>query len=80
MTTNYVMRVSSNGQVSIPADTRARWQTSQVVVVDLGELIVMRPLPADPIAELRGKHRNRGLDSEGARRDAREEDALDDQG
>lgn len=77
MATNYVMKVSSNGQVSIPAEARARWQTTQVVVVDLGDLIVMRPLPADPVAALRGKYRNRGLDSAGARRAAREEDVMD---
>jgi AbrB family looped-hinge helix DNA binding protein len=77
-TTNYVMKVSSNGQVSIPAEARSRWQTSRVVVVDLGDRIVMRPLPADPIGELHGKYRNRGLDSESARRDAREDDARND--
>jgi bifunctional DNA-binding transcriptional regulator/antitoxin component of YhaV-PrlF toxin-antitoxin module len=78
MTINYVMKISSNGQVSIPAETRTRWQASQVLVVDLGDLIVMRPLPADPVGALRGKYRDRGLNSETARREARDEDALDD--
>jgi AbrB family looped-hinge helix DNA binding protein len=77
-TTNYVMKVSSNGQVSIPAEARARWQTSRVVVVDLGDRIVMRPLPVDPIGALYGKYRNRGLDSDDARRAAREADAWND--
>ena len=45
MTTNYVMKVSSNGQVSIPAEARARRKTDQVVVVDLGDRVVLRPLP-----------------------------------
>ena len=58
--TNYVMKVSSNGQVSIPAETRKRWMTDQVVVVDLGDRIVMRPLPDDPVGELVGKYRGRG--------------------
>ena len=45
MATTYVMKVSSNGQVSIPAETRARWLADQVVVVDLGDRVVLRPLP-----------------------------------
>lgn len=60
MATNYVMRVSSNGQVSIPAETRARWMTDRVVVVDLGDRIVMRPLPDEPVGELVGKYGGRG--------------------
>jgi bifunctional DNA-binding transcriptional regulator/antitoxin component of YhaV-PrlF toxin-antitoxin module len=37
------MTISSNGQVSIPAATRARWGTRKVLVVDLGDRVVMRP-------------------------------------
>lgn len=73
---NYVMKVSANGQVSIPAETRARWQADRVVVVDLGDRIVMRPLPHDPIAALRGKYRGRGPGSEEARRLMRAEEAA----
>ena len=47
----YVMKVSANGQVSIPAETRARWMADRVVVVDLGDRVVLRPLPADPVAD-----------------------------
>jgi bifunctional DNA-binding transcriptional regulator/antitoxin component of YhaV-PrlF toxin-antitoxin module len=65
--TNYVMKVSANGQVSIPAATRSRWMAERVVVVDLGDRIVMRPLPDDPVAELTGKYRMRGSTSEAAR-------------
>ena len=68
MTTNYVMRVSSNGQVSIPAEARARWNTDRVVVVDLGDRVVLRPLPADPVEVLRGKYRRVGPDSDRIRR------------
>src|ERR1700691_1658285 len=49
MTTNYVMKVSSNGQVSIPAEARARWKAEQVVMVDLGDRVVVRPLPPEPV-------------------------------
>jgi AbrB family looped-hinge helix DNA binding protein len=75
MTTSYVMKVSSNGQVSIPAGARARWNTEQVVVVDLGDRVVVRPLPAEPVGELRGKYRRRGPSSDRIRRQSRIDDA-----
>lgn len=74
MTTTYVMKVSSNGQVSIPAEARARWRADQVVVVDLGDRVVMRPLPDDPLGALRGKYRGRGPSTSDARADARADD------
>ena len=77
MSTSYVMKVSSNGQVSIPADARARWNTEQVVVVDLGDHVVMRPLPADPVASLRGKYRGRGPSTDIARGQGRIDDVAD---
>lgn len=76
MTRNtHVMTVSQNGQVSIPAETRARWQTRQVIVVDLGDRVVMRPLGDDPIGELEGKYRGRGPSTDRARKRARVEEA-----
>ena len=56
MSTSYVMKVSGNGQVSVPAEVRARWKTNQLLVVDLGSRVVMRPLPPDPVGALRGKY------------------------
>jgi AbrB family looped-hinge helix DNA binding protein len=76
MATSYVMRVSSNGQVSIPAEARARWGVEQVVMVDLGDRVVLRPLPPDPVAALRGKYRGRGPSTDTARRKARNEDTA----
>ena len=75
MVTSYVMKVSSNGQVSIPAEARARWGADRMIVVDLGDRIVMRPMPDDPIGDLQGKYRGRGPGSDEARRQARLEDA-----
>jgi AbrB family looped-hinge helix DNA binding protein len=63
----HVMTVSRNGQVSIPAETRARWNTRQVLVVDLGDRVVMRPLSDDPIAALKGKYAHRGPSTDAAR-------------
>ena len=76
MTTNYVMKVSSNGQVSIPAEARARWNVEQVVMVDLGDRVVVRPLPDKPIDALKGKYRHRGANSDRMRRQQRIEEAA----
>jgi bifunctional DNA-binding transcriptional regulator/antitoxin component of YhaV-PrlF toxin-antitoxin module len=74
MSTSYVMKVSANGQVSIPAEARARWMAEQVVVVDLGDRVVLRPMPTDPVGALRGKYRGRGPSTTVARAEARAED------
>lgn len=74
--TSHVMTVSRNGQVSIPAEARARWNTRQVVVVDLGDRVVMRPVAPDAVAELEGKYRGRGPRTDTARRQARRDDAA----
>jgi AbrB family looped-hinge helix DNA binding protein len=70
VTVNYVMKISTNGQVSIPAEARARWNADRVVVVDLGDRVVLRPLPEEPVGELRGKYR-RGLNSDRIRQQSR---------
>jgi bifunctional DNA-binding transcriptional regulator/antitoxin component of YhaV-PrlF toxin-antitoxin module len=75
-TSSYVMTVSQNGQVSIPAETRARWRARRVVVVDLGDRVVMRPLADDGVEELEGKYRGRGPTTGQARQRARREDST----
>ncbi len=40
--------------MSLPAAIRRRWGTSVVVLEDLGDHVVVRPLPEDPIAAARG--------------------------
>lgn len=78
--TGHVMTISRNGQVSIPAETRSRWKTRHVVVVDLGDHVVMRPLVDDPEAELEGKYRGRGPSTELTRRQARTSDVERERG
>ena len=78
--TRHVMTISRNGQVSIPAEARSRWQTRRVVVVDLGDRVVMRPLGEDPVGDLEGKYRGRGPSTERARRQARTADAARERG
>jgi bifunctional DNA-binding transcriptional regulator/antitoxin component of YhaV-PrlF toxin-antitoxin module len=73
---SHVMTISRNGQVSIPAEARSRWKARRVVVVDLGDRVVMRPLVEDPIGDLEGKYRGRGPDTERARRQARRADTA----
>ena len=47
-------RITTSGQVSIPADVRRRWATRRVRVEDHGDHVVVRPLPEDPVAALKG--------------------------
>lgn len=70
------MTVSRNGQVSIPAEARARWNARQVVVVDLGDRVVVRPVSERPAKALQGKYRGKGPSSDQARRSARREDVA----
>lgn len=72
MATSYLMKVSRNGQVSIPAEARSRWQVQQVLVVDLGDRVVLRPVPEDRVGALVGKY-GRGPTTDAARRRARRE-------
>lgn len=76
MSQSYVMKVSSNGQVSIPAEARTRWRADRVVVVDLGDRVVLRPLPDDRVGALVGKYQRRGPSTDDARRRARTDDTA----
>jgi bifunctional DNA-binding transcriptional regulator/antitoxin component of YhaV-PrlF toxin-antitoxin module len=65
-------KITVGGQISVPASVRRRWGTSVVAVEDLGDRLVLRPLPEDPIAAARGALKGRASSSglrEIARRD-----------
>jgi AbrB family looped-hinge helix DNA binding protein len=47
-------RVTRGGQISIPSSIRRRWGTSTLALEDLGDRVVLRPAPDDPIAAARG--------------------------
>ncbi|HEX5584523.1 hypothetical protein [Gaiella sp.] len=69
-------RITTSGQVSIPADVRRRWGTRRVRVEDRGDHLVVRPLPDDPIDALAGIWRDRMKKStDELRAQAREEEA-----
>ena len=73
------MKLSRNGQVSLPADVRRRWGTDRVLVLDLGDYVVMRPVSADRaenVRAVRGRFRSPdGPSTEELRRQARQEEA-----
>lgn len=76
MTTSRVMTLSRNGQVSVPAEVRTRWNTRRVIVIDLGDRVVMRPASRRPIEEVRGRYRDRGPTADAARRAERAQEAV----
>ena len=67
-------RVTRNGQVSLPAALRHRWGAESVLVIDRGDHAIVRPIPADPIAAVRGAHAGPGPASEEVRAQEREAD------
>ena len=75
MTPRHVTKISPDGRVTLPDETRKRWGDSEVVVIDLGDRVVMRPVPEDPIGALRGKYRGRLPNTDEMRRQARAEEA-----
>ena len=67
-------KVTANGQVSLPAELRRRWHAPAVLVIDRGDYAIMRPIPEDPIAALRGAYAGGGPSSEETRAAARAHD------
>jgi AbrB family looped-hinge helix DNA binding protein len=62
-----IAKVTTSGQVSLPAPVRKRWRTAQVVIEDEGDRVVVRPLPEDPIAAACGSLKRRGPAAETVR-------------
>ena len=60
-------KVTRNGQVSLPAELRHRWDADAVLVIDRGDYAIVRPIPADPLTTLRGAHAGPGPSLEQAR-------------
>lgn len=71
------LRISKGGQLSVPADIRHRWNTSRVVLEDLGDRLVIRPTSDDPVGALRGAFAGSAQSSsDELRRRARTEDSA----
>jgi bifunctional DNA-binding transcriptional regulator/antitoxin component of YhaV-PrlF toxin-antitoxin module len=70
-------KITRGGQISIPSRIRHRWGTSTVAMEDLGDRIVLRPAPDDPIAAARGAFaEDLSMDSAQLRRAARQAEAV----
>jgi AbrB family looped-hinge helix DNA binding protein len=69
-------KVTRGGQISIPATIRRRWGTSRLTLEDLGDRVVLKPAPDDPIAAARGALAGElSLSSERLREHARDDEA-----
>lgn len=55
-----IVRVTSNGSVSLPAAIRRRWNVNRVAIVDRGDLAVVRAVPDDPVNYFRGRFASSG--------------------
>jgi AbrB family looped-hinge helix DNA binding protein len=62
-----VVKVTTSGQISLPASIRSRWGVSRVVVEDEGDRVMVRPLPDDPVTAACGSLRRRGVATEAVR-------------
>ena len=48
------VKITSGGQISIPASIRRRWGTEWLGLVDRGEHVELRPIDGDVVTMLRG--------------------------
>ena len=68
-------KVTSSGQISLPAALRRRWGAGRVLVVDRGDYAIVRPLPEDIVGFLRGSVTPSGGTLEDVRADERRADS-----
>lgn len=69
-----LLKVTSAGQLSLPARIRRRWGTRRVAIEDHGDTVVLRPVPDDPIEAAAGAWKGRIASSERLRERAREDE------
>lgn len=77
-------KISSGGQISVPAQLRKRWGARAVTIEDRGDHAVIRPAASDPVAAARGALREEfaaiGKSTERLRQELRDEDLGPDDG
>ncbi len=71
-----IAKVTSSGQLSLPAAVRRRWGTDRVSLKDEGDHVVVRPVPGDPIKAACGSLSARGGPTEMVRAAERRRDAA----
>jgi bifunctional DNA-binding transcriptional regulator/antitoxin component of YhaV-PrlF toxin-antitoxin module len=69
-------RITTGGQISLPAAIRKRWGTKTVALEDLGDRVIVRPLPDDPIGAARGALKGRLGSTAALRAKARKDEAT----
>ena len=69
-------KITTGGQISLPARVRTRWSTKSVAIEDLGDHVVVRPMPDDPISAARGALRERLGPASSLREKARKDEAT----
>lgn len=69
-------KITTGGQISLPATVRSRWGTKSVAVEDRGDHVVVRPLPDDPIAAARGALKGKIGSTAALRAKARKDEAA----
>jgi AbrB family looped-hinge helix DNA binding protein len=57
MSSTVTMKVTKNGQISLPAEVRRRWNTDRVIVIDTPDGLIIRPFDPEAVKRLRGKSR-----------------------
>lgn len=67
-------KITSGGQISIPAAVRKRWATAEVEVHDLGDHLIVRPAESDPIKAAYGAFAGRIPPTDELRAQLREEE------
>jgi bifunctional DNA-binding transcriptional regulator/antitoxin component of YhaV-PrlF toxin-antitoxin module len=68
-------KITAGGQISLPAAIRKRWGARTVALEDLGDRVIVRPLPDDPIAAARGALKGRLGPTTALRAEARKDEA-----
>lgn len=58
-----VMKISRNGQISLPAAVRHRWNVDRVIVIDTPGGLMVRPFDPDAVDRIRGKYHRPGAPS-----------------
>jgi hypothetical protein len=59
----------------VPAEVRKRWGTTNLLVEDHGDSLVLRPIPADPIGAAMGSFAGPGPTSDEMRAQERADEA-----
>lgn len=53
-----VMKITASGQISLPAETRRKWNTDRVVVTETIDGLLVRPFDPNAIRRIRGKYKD----------------------